>query len=129
MQVRTVSKFISDDRLNIILSIVKKVTQHPDAVTSEMQNQLSASLTIAESSLLAMIIKASITTEEEIAQILATLNDYLSILQLIGIPLETPLNQMNSKQQEAIETGQDDLMAIGRLRSLWKNANEQRDRA
>lgn len=120
----TISKYISDERLDLITTILEKIHDFKGD-SSIFQNQLAGSLTIAESSFIAILYHAKVDSEEGFDRVVKyTIEPYFDILNLLGVPLTLPISNMNDKQRLAIDEGQKYVQAIGELRKIWFEANK-----
>lgn len=121
----TISKYISDARLELVITILEKISNY-SGNTTEFQNQLSESLTIAESFFFSIAYHNKFETEEDIDRVVKyTLDPYLDILNLIGVPLTLPMSKMTAKQKSAIHEGEHYIKSIGELKKLWYEANKE----
>ncbi|MGG6267174.1 hypothetical protein ACQ4M3_13475 [Leptolyngbya sp. AN03gr2] len=112
---------VSDSRLAVIEAILQKIAQ---GSKPESGKDLAESFTIVE---LAVISNGMInpnSTPAEVETILDYLEPVFKVYEAIGIPLHLPFNRMNAAQRQAVDKGQEDIKAVGRLLNLWQKANK-----
>ena len=85
------------------------------AVTS----QLFDSLTLAQICVYSLGFGGKELTESQVQEF----DDYLTILELIGIPVNSKVGDLSDAQKQAMEDGKDDLLVLNKLKAIWKKAN------
>ena len=50
-------------------------------------------------------------------------DDHLTILELIGIPINSKMSDLSDAQKQAMEDGKDDLLVLNKMKAIWRKAN------
>jgi len=100
------------------LSEISKLGERGFDVTAIAQ-QVFAGLTLAQTCVYALGYGEKEPTESQVQEF----DDYLTIIELIGIPLNSKVSDLSDAQKQALEDGKEDLLVVNKLKALWKKAN------
>ena len=112
---------MSEERLILIKSILEKTKalELRGGNAKELYDSLLAKMTLGEVSILGALIKRGGQMNESE---LDSIDHYLTVLEAIGLPLNTKMSDITPAQEKAIEDSKEDMDAIGRVIKRWNDA-------
>ncbi len=115
---------LTEERTLRVQVLSEMITETKDL---ELKKRLFKKLTVAEQILLGIGATAGQDKGVDalnIEAVEAELDRILEIYTLIGVPVHTPIDQLNKQQQELIESHADKIQAVFDLIKLWDEANK-----